>query len=285
MSPNEKKGLIDIVQNYKKNNPQIKTDKLQKENTTKIHINAKRVIGIASGKGGVGKSSITVLIAKMLNEKKYNVGILDADIYGYSIPKLFNLENKLPEITDDNKLIPVQKDGIKLVSMGFLVRENEAAILRGPILHRILVQFLNDVLWGDLDILLIDLPPGTGDVAISLFQLIKNLEVLIVTTPSLNASDVAFRTGELVKKAGGNIIGVIENMSYLMLNNKEKYEVFGTENKGGTILKNELTKKIGKKIPLISSIPIFPDLNVNEIDTNNVDLQKIISWVKIQKKF
>ena len=171
----------------------------------------KRVIGISSGKGGVGKSTVTSLLALAYAEKGKKVGIVDADIWGYSIPKI--LGAKFPPIPFSNRIFPSKINDLNVMSMEYFVKQDEAVIWRGPMLHKAIEQFLFEVIWEDIDILLIDMPPGTGDVSISLSQLLTFFETIIVTTPQSNATLVAERAGIMSKKVNSSIIGVIENMS------------------------------------------------------------------------
>ena len=175
----------------------------------------KRVIGISSGKGGVGKSTVTSLLALAYAEKGKKVGIVDADIWGYSIPKI--LGAKFPPIPFSNRIFPSKINDINVMSMEYFVKQDEAVIWRGPMLHKAIEQFLFEVIWEDIDILLIDMPPGTGDVSISLSQLLTFFETIIVTTPQSNATLVAERAGIMSKKVNSSIIGVIENMSYMKI--------------------------------------------------------------------
>ena len=175
----------------------------------------KRVIGISSGKGGVGKSTVTSLLALAYAEKGKKVGIVDADIWGYSIPKI--LGAKFPPIPFSNRIFPSKINDLNVMSMEYFVKQDEAVIWRGPMLHKAIEQFLFEVIWEDIDILLIDMPPGTGDVSISLSQLLTFFETIIVTTPQSNATLVAERAGIMSKKVNSSIIGVIENMSYMKI--------------------------------------------------------------------
>jgi len=180
----------------------------------------KHVIAIASGKGGVGKSTVTVNLACALRQAGYSVGIIDSDVYGFSIPRMLGAEGH-PTILDET-IIPVIKDGIKVISMGFFVDEDQAVIWRGPLLHKAVVQFLTQVFWDKLDFLLIDLPPGTGDVTLSISQTVKEAHLLVVTTPQAAATGVAQRVAELSRKANFKMLGVIENMSYFMASDGSK---------------------------------------------------------------
>ena len=187
-----------------------------------------RVYGVASGKGGVGKSSVTVNLAVALARSGLSVGLLDADIYGHSVPRMLGLEDRGPTQVE-SMLMPPQAYGVKVISTGMFTRGNQPVTWRGPMLHRALQQFLSDVYWGDLDVLLLDLPPGTGDVAISLAQLIPSSEILLVTTPQLAATEVAERAGTIARQTRQNVVGVVENMAYLPCPHcGEQLDVFGS---------------------------------------------------------
>ena len=188
-----------------------------------------RVLGIASGKGGVGKSSVTVNLAVAAAAKGLKVGILDADVYGHSIPRLMGILDKRPTAIDQT-FIPVENYGVKVVSMEmFKPERSDPVAYRGPLLHRVLEQLLSDAYWGDLDLLLLDLPPGTGDIAISLGQLIPTSEIIVVTTPQIAAAEVAERAGRIAHQIKQPVIGVIENMSDTECSKcGEKLSVFGS---------------------------------------------------------
>jgi ATP-binding protein involved in chromosome partitioning len=220
-----------------------------------------RVIGIASGKGGVGKSSVTVNIAVALSDLGFSVGILDADVYGHSIPRLMGMEGKRPTAIDQ-MFIPVENYGVKVVSMEMFKPERADPIAyRGPLLHRVLEQLLSDAYWGDLDFLLLDLPPGTGDIAISLAQLIPNSELVVVTTPQIAASEVAERAGRIAHQLKQQIIGVIENMSAAPCKNcGELMPLFGSG--GGQESADRLSLLVGAKVPLLAKIPF--DISLRE---------------------
>ena len=220
-----------------------------------------RVIGIASGKGGVGKSSVTVNIAVALAQLGFSVGILDADVYGHSIPRLIGVPGQRPTVIDQ-LFIPVENFGVKVVSMEMFKPERSDPIAyRGPLLHRVLEQLLTDAYWGDLDFLLLDLPPGTGDIAISLAQLIPNSEILVVTTPQVAAAEVAERAGRIAHQLKQNIIGVIENMSAAPCKKcGEPQELFGSG--GGEESAKRLATLVGANVPLIAKIAF--DLTLRE---------------------
>lgn len=234
--------------------------KLQKNHKTISEIFAEtNIYAIASGKGGVGKSTITVNLAAALTKNGKKVGIIDADIHGFSIPNMLNITT--PPTRIENMILPAQKYGIKVISMGMFTKNNEPIMWRGPILHRALEQFLQEVYFGQLDILLLDLPPGTGDIAISIAQLLPQAKLLLITTPQTTASEVAQRAGAVVLKTKQTIFGVIENMSWLTLENGQKLEIFGTG--GGEKLTNNLNKQLApQKISLLGKIPLETQLRI-----------------------
>ncbi len=207
-----------------------------------------RVISIASGKGGVGKSSVTTNLAVALAEAGHAVGVVDADVWGYSIPKMLGTSG-VPRVLEDG-LLPPQAHGVRAVSMDYFVDEDQAVIWRGPMLHKALEQFLGDVLWGEPDFLLLDLPPGTGDVSISLSQFLPNSQSIIVTTPQPTAQRVARRAALMADKVDQEVLGVIENMSWFVGNDGERYELFGSG--GGAALATELD------VPLLGQVPLLP---------------------------
>src|ERR687897_2416874 len=212
-----------------------------------------RVYAVASGKGGVGKSSVTANLAASLAQQGLRVGVVDADIYGFSIPRMLGVEGR-PTQVDDMILPPVSHD-VKVISIGMFVPGNQPVVWRGPMLHRALQQFLADVFWGDLDVLLLDLPPGTGDIAISTAQLVPNAELLVVTTPQQAAAEVAERAGSIAVQTHQKIVGVVENMSGLPCPHcDEMVDVFGTG--GGQSVADGLTRTTGATVPVLGSIPI-----------------------------
>ncbi|CAB4536763.1 unannotated protein [freshwater metagenome] len=218
-----------------------------------------RVIGVASGKGGVGKSTLTANLAIASAQKGLRVGILDADVYGHSIPRLMGLIGQRPTAIDQ-MFIPLESFGVKTVSMEMFKPERSDAIAyRGPLLHRVLEQLLSDAYWGDLDILYIDLPPGTGDLAISLGQLVPSSEIIVITTPQIAAAEVAERAGRIAHQIHQRVIGVIENMSaYPCANCGELTSLFGEG--GGEETARRLTQLIGGDVPLLGKIPFSPEL-------------------------
>ncbi|WP_347350605.1 Mrp/NBP35 family ATP-binding protein [Intrasporangium sp.] len=211
-----------------------------------------RVYAVASGKGGVGKSSVTVNLAAALAEQGLRVGVVDADVYGFSVPRMLGVEHK-PTQVDDMILPPVSHD-VKVISIGMFVPGNQPVVWRGPMLHRALQQFLSDVFWGDLDVLLLDLPPGTGDIAISVAQFIPNAEILVVTTPQQAAAEVAERAGSIALQTHQRVVGVIENMSWLELPDGSRQEIFGSG--GGRRVAESLSRNIGAPVQLLGQIPL-----------------------------
>ncbi|WP_461190404.1 Mrp/NBP35 family ATP-binding protein [Arthrobacter sp. Z4-13] len=217
-----------------------------------------KVYAVASGKGGVGKSSVTVNLACALAAQGLRVGIVDADVYGFSVPALMGI-SQAPTRVDDMILPPVAYD-VKVISIGMFVSGNQPVAWRGPMLHRALEQFLTDVYFGDLDVLFLDLPPGTGDIAISVAQLLPKAEILVVTTPQAAAADVAERAGAIATQTGQSVAGVIENMSYLEMPDGGRMELFGSG--GGAILAERLTATVGADVPLLGQIPL--DIQLRE---------------------
>ena len=217
-----------------------------------------RVYGIASGKGGVGKSSVTVNLAAALAARGVSVGVVDADVYGHSVPRMLGVAERPTQVED--MIMPPSAHGVKVISIGMFTRGNAAVVWRGPMLHRALQQFLADVYWGDLDVLLLDLPPGTGDIAISLAQLLPSAEILVVTTPQPAAAEVAERAGAVALQTHQRLVGVVENMSWLELPTGERMEVFGSG--GGQAVADSLTRLIGAQVPLLGQVPL--DTRVRE---------------------
>ena len=209
----------------------------------------KNVVCIGSGKGGVGKSSVTANLAAALAADGKKVGVLDADVWGYSQPRMLGVGAERPKVNDERKLVPISAhDGITVMSIGFFVEQDAAVVWRGPMLHKALQQFLEDVAWGELDYLLIDLPPGTGDVSMTLAQLLPQAKFLIVTTPQPVAQKVAARSAEMAAKLKLEIAGVIENMSGFVTPGGERFQIFGEG--GGQLLADELDVPLLAKVPL-----------------------------------
>ena len=221
--------------------------------------NLTKVIAVASGKGGVGKSSVTVNLAVALAKAGRSVAILDADIYGHSVPDLLGLGDARPTVVDDMILPVPAAEGLKVISVGMLKPSRDQVVAwRGPILDRALTQLLADVYWGDVDFLLLDLPPGTGDVAMSLGQKIPSSEVLVVTTPQLAASEVSERAGTMAHIMSQRVLGVVENMSWLEFTapdtgHQYRIELFGSG--GGALVAEALTERVGYEVPLLAQIP------------------------------
>jgi len=211
-----------------------------------------RVYAVASGKGGVGKSSVTVNVAVALAQRGLSVGVLDADIYGFSVPRMLGVTGKPTQV--EQMIMPPVAHDVKVISIGMFTPGNTAVVWRGPMLHRALQQFLADVFWGDLDILLMDLPPGTGDIAISVAQLVPSAELLVVTTPQLAAREVAERAGSIALQTHQQIVGVVENMSWLDLPDGTRMELFGAG--GGQSVADSLAATTGTRIPLLGQVPI-----------------------------
>jgi ATP-binding protein involved in chromosome partitioning len=212
-----------------------------------------RVYAVASGKGGVGKSSVTVNLAAAMASRGLQVGVLDADIYGHSIPRMLGTDARPTRV--EEMILPPQAYGVKVISIGMFTQGNTPVVWRGPMLHRAVEQFLGDVWWGDLDILLVDMPPGTGDIAISVAQLVPSAELLVVTTPQQAAAEVAERAGTIALQTRQHIVGVVENMSWLPCPHcGERTDVFGTG--GGAAVAAGLTRALGVDVPLLGQVPI-----------------------------
>jgi ATP-binding protein involved in chromosome partitioning len=209
-----------------------------------------RPLLISSGKGGVGKSSVTVNLAVALAQQGYSVGIVDADIYGFSIPRMLGADRD--PVVIDGMLVPTESHGVRCISIGYFVPEGQAVIWRGPMLHKALEQFLTDVFWDDPDFLLIDMPPGTGDIALSLSQYLPRAEVYVVTTPQPAAQKVAALSAAMAAKVNMTVKGVIENMSWFTGDDGKQYEIFGS---GGG---QELADSLG--VPLLGKLPLVPEL-------------------------
>ncbi len=211
-----------------------------------------RVFLIGSGKGGVGKSSLTANLAVALAAKGLRVGLVDADIFGFSIPAQLGLTDKPTRL--DEMILPPVAFGVKVISIGMFIDENKPVAWRGPMLHRAVEQFLVDVYWGDLDFLLVDLPPGTGDIAISLGQLLPTAKTVVVTTPQVAAADVAERSGAVGLQTGQSVFGVIENMAWLEQSDGTRLDLFGAG--GGELVASRLAKLSGAEVPVLGQVPI-----------------------------
>ena len=221
----------------------------------------RNVICVGSGKGGVGKSSLTANLAVALAAEGKLVGILDADVWGYSQPRMLGLGAERPKVNAERKLVPlIAADGIKVMSIGFFVEQDAAVVWRGPMLHKALQQFLEDVDWGELDYLLIDLPPGTGDVSMTLAQLLPDSKFLIVTTPQPVAQKVARRSAEMASKLKLEVAGVVENMAGFVTPTGERYAIFGEG--GGQLLAEELEVPLLAKVPLTMALREASDAGI-----------------------
>jgi ATP-binding protein involved in chromosome partitioning len=216
------------------------------------------VVCVGSGKGGVGKSTLTSNLAAALAADGKKVGILDADVWGYSIPRMFGLGGQRPPVSPDRKILPLEAHGVKVMSIGFFVEEDAAVVWRGPMLHKALTQFLEDVAWGELDVLLVDLPPGTGDVSMTLAQLLPDATFLIVTTPQATAQKVARRSAEMAHKVNLEICGVVENMAGFVTPDGQRFPIFGEG--GGQELADELDVPLLGKVPLTMPLRAQADL-------------------------
>ncbi|MDP9101992.1 MAG: Mrp/NBP35 family ATP-binding protein [Actinomycetota bacterium] len=226
-----------------------------------------RVFAVASGKGGVGKSSVTVNLAAAMSAQGLSVGVLDADIYGFSVPRMLGVEYAPTQV--ESMIMPPVAHGVKVISIGMFTKDNAPVVWRGPMLHRALQQFLSDVYWGDLDVLLMDLPPGTGDVAISVAQLVPGAEILVVTTPQLAAKEVAERAGAIALQTHQRIAGVVENMSFLPCPHcGDRIELFGSG--GGESVATSLSTRLGAEVPLLGQVPI--DVRLREGGDNGTPL-------------
>ncbi|CAM4191722.1 Mrp/NBP35 family ATP-binding protein [Nocardiopsis rhodophaea] len=218
-----------------------------------------KVFAVASGKGGVGKSSVTVNLAAAMAAQGHKVGVVDADIYGHSVPRMLGVGDHPTKVED--MIMPPSAHDIKVISVGMFTQGNQPVVWRGPMLHRALQQFLADVYWGDLDVLLMDLPPGTGDIAISVAQLLPNAEILVVTTPQQAAAEVAERAGAISAQTHQRVAGVIENMSYYIApGSDERTYLFGEG--GGQTVADGLTRSLGAQVPLLGQVPL--DMRMRE---------------------
>jgi ATP-binding protein involved in chromosome partitioning len=215
-----------------------------------------RVYAVASGKGGVGKSSVTVNLAAAMAARGLSVGLLDADIYGHSVPRMMGTAERPTQV--ESMILPPIAHEVKVISIAQFTQGNTPVVWRGPMLHRALQQFLADVYWGDLDVLLLDLPPGTGDVAISVAQLIPTAEILVVTTPQLAAAEVAERAGAIALQTRQRLVGVVENMSGLLMPDGSTMRVFGEG--GGRQVAERLSRAVGAEVPLLGQVPLDPVL-------------------------
>ncbi|MGA9693805.1 MAG: P-loop NTPase, partial [Pseudonocardiaceae bacterium] len=211
-----------------------------------------RVYCVASGKGGVGKSSITVNLAAAMAARGLSVGVVDADIYGHSVPGMLGTTARPTQV--EKMIMPPAAHGVKVISIGMFTKDNTPVVWRGPMLHRALQQFLADVFWGDLDVLLLDLPPGTGDIAISVAQLMPNAEILVVTTPQRAAAEVAQRAGAIALQTRQRLVGVVENMSWLEMPDGSRSYLFGAG--GGQVVADSLTRSLGSEVPLLGQVPL-----------------------------
>ena len=220
--------------------------------------NLTRVYAVTSGKGGVGKSSVTANLAAAMAAQGLSVGVVDADIYGFSIPRMLGVDRVPTQL--DGMIVPPVAHGVKVISIGMFVEDKQPVVWRGPMLHRAVQQFLSDVFWGDLDVLLLDLPPGTGDVTISVAQLLPNAEILVVTTPQTAAAEVAERTGLIATQTHQKVVGVIENMSYMPQPDGSHLEIFGSG--GGAIVSASLSETLGYEVPLLAQLPL--DIRLRE---------------------
>ncbi len=215
-----------------------------------------RVYAVASGKGGVGKSSVTVNLAAALASRGLSVGLLDADIYGHSVPRMMGTAERPTQV--ESMILPPVAHDVKVISIAQFTQGNTPVAWRGPMLHRALQQFLADVYWGDLDVLLLDLPPGTGDVAISVAQLLPGAEILVVTTPQSAAAEVAERAGAIALQTRQRLVGVVENMAGLLMPDGTTMQIFGEG--GGRQVAERLTRAVGADVPLLGQVPLDPAL-------------------------
>ena len=215
-----------------------------------------RVLAVASGKGGVGKSSVTTNLAVALAQRGHRVAAVDADVWGFSMPRMLGIDR--PPTVIEDMIVPPEANGVTLISMGFFAREDQPVVWRGPMLHKALEQFLTDVHWGEPDFLVVDMPPGTGDIALSMAQFLPRAEVLIVTTPQLAAQRVAQRAAYMARKVNLTVTGVIENMSWFRCDHGTSYELFGAG--GGQELADQLD------VPLLGQVPLVPALRAGADD-------------------
>jgi ATP-binding protein involved in chromosome partitioning len=237
-----------------RNKASAKTDR----DATPFDTPPKRIIAVASGKGGVGKSTVTANLAVVAATRNLSVGVLDADLHGFSVPRMLGIKAQPELIQEDgkNRLIPPIGQGVTAISTGMFTNANDAVIWRGPVAHRAISQFLSDPIWGELDLLFVDLPPGTGDIALSIANLLPKAELLIVTTPQKASAEVAARAGTMAKHTKQKVIGVVENMSWLEDAAGHKSELFGSG--GGAAVSRLLTEALGYNVPLLAQIPLDP---------------------------
>jgi ATP-binding protein involved in chromosome partitioning len=219
-----------------------------------------RILAISSGKGGVGKSSVTTNLAIALAQRGHRVAAIDADVWGFSMPRMLGIDR--PPTVIDDVIVPPEANGVSLISMGFFAREDQPVVWRGPMLHKALEQFLTDVHWNEPDFLVVDMPPGTGDVAISMAQFLPRAEVVVVTTPQPAAQKVAQRAAYMARKVNLSVIGVIENMSWFRCDHGEAYRLFGEG--GGAQLAEDLD------VPLLGQVPLVPELREGGDDGNPI---------------
>ena len=259
---------LDVMseQQRKELQTKLRGGKPEKEIPFALPTSLTKVYAVASGKGGVGKSSVTVNLAAALAAAGQKVGVLDADIYGHSVPRMMGTEDRPTQV--ESMILPPIAHDVRVISIAMFTQGNTPVVWRGPMLHRALQQFLADVFWGDLDILLLDLPPGTGDIAISVAQLIPNAEILVVTTPQQAAAEVAERAGAIAMQTRQRVAGVIENMSWLETPSGERMEIFGSG--GGQSVADSLSKAVGSKVPLLGQVPL--DTRLREGGDNGTPL-------------
>ena len=261
----------------------VKAD-LSVEDAKKDFNKGKRIIGISSGKGGVGKSTLSANIALGLANKGFQTGLLDADMWGFTIPRLLGIKGRI-EANADKKMVPHKTGNLKVVSTGLITSDEDTALMwRGLMLSKALEQFLKDVEWGDLDYLIIDLPPGTGDIQMALSRLLPQAELIVVTTPQLMAQKVATRVADMAKRSFIPLLGVIENMSYFQSDTGEKYNIFGEG--GGEALSDKFGIPLLGKVPISENTNNVADSGTPLIDQNNsvtkVEIEKLINNIAIQ---
>jgi ATP-binding protein involved in chromosome partitioning len=251
-------GVTSVAVSFDVLSPDEKTQLQQKLGRNRLPQGAlakvRNVVCVASGKGGVGKSTVTANLAAALAMEGHTAGALDADVWGYSMPRMLGVQGK-PRVSDERKILPLDAaGGVKVMSIGFFVEEDAAVVWRGPMLHKAIQQFLEDVDWGELDYLLIDLPPGTGDVSMTLAQLLPQAKILLVTTPQPAAQKVAHRAAEMAAKFDLEILGVVENMSGFTTPDGTRHTIFGEG--GGQLLADDI------EVPLLGKIPLQEELRV-----------------------